>query len=169
MGAFYGSIHVRTENSDAVRKALDQVAKEAGGNFLLGPAFNGWTSVFPSDSGQSDRISLEIAKLVPNDIFHLIVHDDDIFAYYFYRDGRLIDQYNSCPDYFNEVSEEEKQRCQGRPELFQDLLPEPESLGRLKTLLAADKEEYTFESERMAKFVELLGLSNALSSYEYLH
>ena len=168
MGAFYGSIHVRTENADAVRKAIDQVAKEASCNFLLGPALGGWISIFPSDSGQNDQISVEIAKHLPNDIFHLIVHDDDIFSYYFYRDGRSIDHYNSCPDYFEEVSDEEKQLCQGRPELFQDLLLKPKSLSRLKTLLAADKEKYTFESERMAQFVGLLGLSNALSSYEYL-
>ena len=168
MGAFYGSIHVRTENGDTVRKALDQVAEDAGCNFLLGPALNGWISVFPNDSGQNDQISARIAKLVPNDIFHLIVHDDDVFSYVFYRDGRLIDQYNSCPDYFEEVSEEEKQRCRGRPELFQDLLPKPKSLGKLKTLLAADKGKYTFESERMAQFAGLLGLPNALSSYEYL-
>jgi hypothetical protein len=41
-------------------------------------------------------------------------------------------------------------------------------LSKLKTLLAADGEKFTFENERMAQFVELLGLPNALSSYEYL-
>ena len=168
MGAFYGSIHIRTENSDVVQKALNSVAKETSGKFLLGPALNGWISVFPDHAGQSDTISAEVAKLVPHDIFHLIVHDDDIFSYYFYRGGRLIDQYNSCPDYFEKVSDEEKQQCQGRPELFQDLLPKPETLSKLKTLLAADGEKFTFENERMAQFAELLGLPNALSSYEYL-
>ncbi len=169
MGAFYGSIHIRTENSDAVQKALDQVAKEANCRFLLGSPLSGWISVFPNDSGQNDRISVEIAKRLPHDIFHLIVHDDGIFGYFFYRDGKLIDRYNSCPDYFEEVSDEDKQQCQGRPELFQYLLPKPESLDKLKALLIADKNiEIVFEHERMAQFVELLGLQNALSSYEYL-
>ena len=169
MGAFFGSIHIRTENSDVVQKALNDLAKETDCRFLLDPALNSWISVFPNDGGQSDRISVEISKRLPNDIFHLIVHDDDIFCYFFYRDGRLIDQYNSCPDYFEEASDEEKQQCQGRPELFQDLLPTPESLGKLKALLVADnKNEFIFEHERMAQFAELLGLPNALSSYEYL-
>ena len=169
MGAFYGSIHIRTENSAAVQKALDQLAKEANCRFLLGPPLNGWISVFPNESGQNDRISVEIAKRLPNDIFHLIVHDDDIFGYFFFRDGKLIDQYNSCPDYFEEVSDEEKQQCQGKPELFQDLLVKPESLGKIQALLIADKKnEFVFEHERMAQFVESLGLQNALSSYEYL-
>jgi hypothetical protein len=164
MGAFFESIHVRTENSDVVRKALEDLAKDADCKFLLGPAAGGWVSVFPDDCGQSNQVPVEIAKRLPHDVFHLIVHDDDIFFYYFYRDGRLIDQYNSCPDYFHEVSDEEKQQGQGHPELFQDLLRRPESLGKLKTLLVTDK--FTFESERMAQFVKLFGLSNALASYD---
>ncbi len=169
MGAFFGSIHIRTENSGVVHKALGDVAKVADCRFLLGPVLNGWISVFPNNSGQSDQISVEISKSLPNDIFHLIVHDDDIFGYFFYRDGKLIDQYNSCPDYFEKVSDEDKQQCRGRPELFKDLLPKPESLVKLKALLITDeKNEFIFEHERMAQFVELLGLQNALSSYEYL-
>jgi hypothetical protein len=162
MGAFFDSIHVRTENSRSVQKALEQIAKEADCKFLLGPALNRWTSIFPSDSGKDDEICAKIAKLIPNDVFHLIVHDDDIFIYCFYRNTQLIDEYNSWPDSFEEVSEAEKQKCRGRPELFQDLLRDPKSLGKLKTLLAADK--FTFESERMAQFVKVLGLSNALSN-----
>jgi len=168
MGAFYGSILVRTEDSEAVRRVLGQVAKEGDNRFLVGPPLSGWISIFANNSGQSDDISAEIAKLIPHDIFHLIVHDDDIFSYYFYRKGTLVDQYNSCPDYFHEVSDEEKRQCMGRPEQFQDLLPDPASLSELKSLLNADKAKYTFEQERMTKFVELLGFPNGLSSYEYL-
>lgn len=169
MGAFYGSIHIKTENCEAVQKALDLVANEANCRFLLGPPLYRWISVFPNDSGQNNQISVEIAKRLPNDVFHLMVHDDDIFGYFFYRNGKLIDQYNSCPDYFEEVSDEVKHQCRGRPELFKDLLPKPESLEKLKALLIADKKnEFVFENERMAQFVELVGLQNALSSYEYL-
>jgi hypothetical protein len=46
MGASFDSIHIRTENSDSVQKALEQVAKGSDCKFLLGPAINGWTSVF---------------------------------------------------------------------------------------------------------------------------
>ena len=166
MGAFFDSIHVRTENSDAVQKTLNRVAKEADCKFLLSPALKGWISVFPSESGQNDEVCAKIAGLVPDDVLHLIVHDDDIFIYCFYRGGLLTDKYNSHPDYPDEDSEQHKQEYRGHPELFQDLLPGPKAMSQLKTLLVADK--FTFESERMAKFVKLLGLPNALSSYEYL-
>lgn len=168
MGAFYGSILVRTEDAEAVRHALGQVAKDSDNRFLVGPALNGWVSIFPNNSGQSDKVSAEIAKRISDDVFHLIVHDDDIFSYYFYRKGTLVDHYNSCPNYFHEVSDEEKRQCEGQPELFQDLLLDRESLNEVKNLLRANKEEYVFEQERMAKFAKLLGFANATSSYEYL-
>src|SRR5436190_13112652 len=123
MGAFYGSILVKTEDLEAIRRVLGHVARESDNRFLVGPALNGWVSIFPNNSGQNDQVSAEIAKLDSHDIFHLIVHDDDIFTYYFYRNGKLIDQYNSCPNYFHEVSEAEKEQCKGNPEMFQDLLP----------------------------------------------
>jgi tetratricopeptide (TPR) repeat protein len=166
MGAFFDSIHVRTENSDVVKKTLEQVAKEMDCKFLLGPPIKGWISIFPSEIGRKEPVSSIISQLIPNDIFHVMVHDDDVFYYDFYRNGKLTDRYNSCPDYFEEASEDEEQKCKGHPELFQDLLPDSKSLSKIQKLLAADK--FTFESERIAQFVELLDLPNATSSYEYI-
>jgi tetratricopeptide (TPR) repeat protein len=168
MGAFFDSIHVRSDNAGMLllQKALEQIAREEDLKFLMGPALNGWTCVFPSEIGVKEPISARIAALVPDDIFQLMVHDDDVFFYWFYRDGRLVDRYNSNPDYFEAATEDELKEAMGRPELFKDLLPEAKSLSKLKKLLTADR--FTFESERMRDFVELLGLSNALTSYDYL-
>jgi hypothetical protein len=41
MGAFFDSMHIRTENSDVDQKALNNVAKDADCKFLLGMALNG--------------------------------------------------------------------------------------------------------------------------------
>jgi WD40 repeat protein len=169
MGTHYGSIHIRTENSAVVKKVLDGLAKETKCKFLLGPPMDGWTCIFPEHGGQNSEISAGIAKKMSADIFQLIVHDDDIFSYYFYRDGKLVDRYNSCPDYFHAVSAEEKIQCQGHPESFQDLLAKANSLKNLRALLATGSGgDFTFEQVRMERFVKLLGISNALSNYEYL-
>ena len=168
----FGSIHVKTGDASRVREALETVARRTDSRFLMGPEVNGWISVFP-DQDQSDEASVHLARLLPEDIFQFMVHDDDIFMYWFYRKGELVDRYNSYPDYFEGmgdtvVSEEEKQQCVGRPELFQDLLSGPDKLAKLKQLLAASHDDYMFENERMAKFARLLGLANALGSYDYL-
>lgn len=152
--------------------ALQKIVQRTDGKFLVGPVVNGWISVFPEED-QTEAVSADIAKVLLTDIFQFMVHDDDIFMYWFYRNGKLVDHYNSCPEYFEgmagvNVSEEEKHECSGRPELFQDLLKAPGSLPKLEELLAATKKNYAFESQRMAEFVELLGLTNTLSSYRYL-
>ncbi|HUA66786.1 MAG TPA: tetratricopeptide repeat protein [Alphaproteobacteria bacterium] len=166
MGAFFDSIHARTEDIAAVQRALEQVSAQCDAKFLMGPASNGWISILPSGPGPGESLSLEIAKSLGCDVFHLGVHDDDIFYYFFYRNGKLIDQYNSCPEYFNDGTDEDIEECQGRPELFQDLLPGASSLTELKELLAAER--LGFESERMSEFADLFRISNALTRYDYV-
>lgn len=171
MGAFFGSILVRSGNSDAVQNAVRIVAEELACKFLIGPPIDGWISLFPENDQNSD-ISAQLAKHLRDDLLQLMVHDDDIFLYFFYRNRALADRYDSYPDYFEgmgdnvPLSAEEKQKLRGRPEVFADLLPTPSSLKKLKALLAADHEKYTFESERLTEFVELLGLPNAVGSYD---
>src|ERR1700744_2794304 len=102
MGAFYDSIHVRTEDRASVEKAVNTVSIIKKCNFLLSPEMDGWISIFPKQSGGEEWISNVNAKNIPCEMFHLIVHDDDVFYYFCYRDGRLIDEYNSYPEDFDE-------------------------------------------------------------------
>lgn len=162
MGGFYGSIHVRTEDAEAVRNALQTVSAEAGTKFLLAPAINGWISVFPQDNGQDMGVSAILAEKIDSPLIHCAVHDDDILIYQFYESGKLVDSYNSCPDYFGGETAERG----GNVELLKSILPEASKRKALKTLL--DAEDYTFEMERLEKFAEVLGLPNAVTSYEYL-
>ncbi|HEY1789771.1 MAG TPA: tetratricopeptide repeat protein [Verrucomicrobiae bacterium] len=166
MGAFFDSIHARTEDVGAVQKALEQVAIRCDAKFLLGPALNGWISILPGGFGPDESLSLEIAKHLACAVFHLAVHDDDIFLYFFYRDGKLVDKYNSCPDYFDGATDEEIEEGRGQPELFQDLLPDPSSQKNLRKLLGS--ETLTFESERLSEFADLFNLSNAATRYDYV-
>jgi tetratricopeptide (TPR) repeat protein len=169
MGAWFESVLVRTEKVDVVRGILIRAANETGCPFYLGPPVRGWVSFFPeSSSGETDELVPTIATQLALDIFHLAVHDDDDFVYRFYRAGTLVDEYDSAPDSFEEISDEEKERLQGRPELFRDLLAKANSFDKLEALLRADREKFVFESERLAKFAKLLGLPNASCSYDYL-
>src|SRR5262249_8104767 len=105
---------------------------------------------------------------LPVDIFHLFVYHDDIFVYYFYRNGLLLDEYNSDPNYFEERASQEKEKLHGRPELFRDILPVENNLDKMKVLLDSDRSKFTVEQYRMEKFIKLAGLPGVLSSYEYL-
>ena len=49
MSAWFESSLVRTDDTEAVRKVLVQLADETGCNFFVGPPIRGWTSFFPGD------------------------------------------------------------------------------------------------------------------------
>lgn len=105
MGGHYGTIHVRTEDEKVVRAALEDMAREQKTKFLLGPRIKGWIAIFPSDNGQHFGVSDALAAKISVPLIHTLVHDDDIFAYRFHDAGKLVDTYNSCPDYFGESTE----------------------------------------------------------------
>ena len=101
------------------------------------------------------------------ELFQVLVHDDDFLAYEYYRDGKLVDQYNGRPDYFAPVSARKRQKLAGRPDLFAHLLADEHAVANLKTKLAeADAEPFAYVV--LEAFAEALGIRNALTSYEYL-
>lgn len=170
MGAFYESILLKAETNDEIRKVLDQIVGETGASFYLGPALDGWVSVFPDFSSAAELILQRMAEATKADLFYLTVHDDDFFTYDFYRSGRLLDTYNSCPEYFQtdpEEVEKLKGTASGNPETFQNLLPNPADFARLRKLLDASHDKYIFEGQRLEEFAGLIGLTNAVGSYEY--
>lgn len=170
MGGFYGSVQIRSDDRDAVRTALEQLAKEQR-KFLLGPPLNGWIGVYPDGGGQDLGVASELARRLKVELIAMLVHDDDIFAYEYYRDGHRVDQYNSIPDYFGEgVSEQERRELSGRPETFAHLASDPEKFARVRERLAAQADQPdVFVSDLMQEFADALGIRNALTSYEYLH
>lgn len=135
MGGFYDSIHVRTESYQAIQNILIQKAKCKGHKFYLAPAINGWVSLFPSEYWQ-ESLSREISGETQADVLHMMVNDDDIFRYLYYRSSELIDEYNSCPDYFGEkVPAKERKRLKGRPEVFIELVSNKSKVKKIRKIL----------------------------------
>ena len=170
MAAFYSSIQVRSENREAVKTALESVALECGKKFLLGPALGGWIAAYPDDSGNDERAAAMLAKRLDTSVLSLMVHDSDVFFYNFFSHGELLNEYSSNPDYFEKVSAAEHERLRARPEIFRGLAGLPEQFAELVQLLERgdSAQKFDFEENRLEKFAALLGIRNALTSYEYL-
>lgn len=165
MGGFYGSIHAWTEDRDRVLEGAERVARSRNLVMIAGPAKNGWVGLYPELSGQDDTVGAEIAREVGGDLLHLMVHDDDIFAYWLYREGELVDSYHSRPGYFGEEFRAEEEQRAGQPEAFRPILGD--AVRKLSPLLDRDAAPL-FASMQLQSVAKLLKIPNALTSYEYL-
>jgi hypothetical protein len=166
MGGFYGSVQLRTADRAAVLAAAEAVARAMNIKCLVGPPLNGWIGVYPEGNGQDHTVGQRIAAAIGGHALHLLVHDDDVLAYWLWHDGQLVDRYWSAPGYFGEENRAEEKRLVGDVERFAFVLGGAER-DRLRTLLSRTSKP-TFESERLRAVGELLGMRNAVSAYEQL-
>src|SRR4051812_17155532 len=167
MGGFYGSVQVRTEDRDRVKRVAESVARAKSVKCLVGPALNGWVGVYSENNGQDELIGEALARELAGDVLHVLVHDDDVFAYWLWRDGALVDSFYDPPGYFGEEQRAEQEEMAGNPEAFRPFLA-PDKLRALAGLLRRDRPRATFQVERLDKFAKLLGIRNAVTAFEYL-
>src|SRR4029079_9665024 len=128
---------------------------------LVAPVLNGWIGIYPENNGQDQTIGQQISQQLPEDpVLHLLVHDDDIFAYWLYRAGMQIDSYWSTPGYFGEENRAQEEKMTGNPETFRPIIGD--TVTRLAALLARDAALPAFASERLAAFARVLNIPNAV-------
>ena len=113
------------------------------------------------------ELSAQLDKLV----LHLYLYDDDFWGYFCCEKGQMLDEFTPMPDYFGEVSEEERQRVEGSSVLIAERfhVPQAEIERYLTTwawdVLDADTLPKAYESDQatvgdcwqMADFMEKLG------------
>jgi len=166
MGGHYGSVQVRSGDRNAVKAVAEHVANAMKIRLLIGPVIDGWVGLYPENNGQDEKVGQEVARLTDGHVLHLLVHDDDIFAYWLYHDRHLIDSYWSVPGYFGDQNRDSEEKMVGNPEVFRPLIQD--RVSRLSALLARGDAKPAFESERLSEFAKLLQIANAVQAYEYL-
>ena len=76
-----------------------------------------------STAPDTGRLSAQVGGLV----LYLYIYDDDFWGYFCCEDGKLLDEFNPMPDYFEEVSEEERTRVAGNSALIAERFHVPEA------------------------------------------
>ena len=103
MGSSFASLHIRSNDTNAVRKAFEQTA--AAQPVFVSKAEKNWVSAYshPIDSQDESlmrSICEQLSESLKTGVFGLIVHDSDILIYVLAENGTVVDQYNSWPGYF---------------------------------------------------------------------
>jgi hypothetical protein len=167
MGNFYTNYTLRGPAQKDVAAAL------AGRNAIVTPPISGSLVVFDeaSDDQNHDHIA-ELAEMLSSrfqcPVLAVLNHDDDILWYQLYDNGRLTDEYDSAPDYFEPAAEPEPPKggdarllCaafgSSRFEDVDEALRKP----------SADERGYTFAFERHLDLVKALTLPDIAVGASY--
>ena len=127
----------------------------------------GGLGVYPEGHGQDQTVGEQIAARVGGYGLHLLVHDDDVLAYWLWKDGKLIDRYWSKPGYFREENRAEEESLVGEVKKFGFVIDDS-SQRKLRQILSR---EYSppMEYERLQKVGRVLGIRRLAEAYEYLN
>jgi hypothetical protein len=172
MGSFYTSITLRTVEQTKVINALRAAHREA----YVSPPENGCTVVYDRECEEQDIEELNLlagslsAKLrCP--ALGALVHDDDVLVLMLHENGKLTDEYNSAPRYFEsgEFTEPEGGDAARLCRAFGTAnVASVESALRTQRAGGGDQ-GFVFEMERHEALVEALGLpAVAVTGYTYI-
>jgi len=106
MGAFYTNISLRGPSQETVAQSLQHRDRVA----FVSPSDGGAVVVYDQECDKQDqellaRLALDLSRELQCPALALLNHDDDILWYQLYERGKLVDEYDSCPSYFDPVAE----------------------------------------------------------------
>jgi hypothetical protein len=165
MGNFYVNHTVRAPQ-DRVVAAL----RAAGRTAFVGPTTNGYTVVCDHDSdsqheGAITALGRELSAELRCPLVAFLNHDDDILCYWVYDKGRLVEEYNSCPSYFDDDDEDDGADVPADGEELCRLFGRPAARERVRAILADPGE--MFVSMAHHELAATLGLPACVAGAGY--
>jgi ankyrin repeat protein len=127
---------------------------------LVTSAKNGWTTVYDEKSESQDmdelrRVAKGLSTKLATDVFAFMLHDSDVFIYMLYQKGKLVDQFNSQPDYFGPVPATERKRWTGDFKKLLRLAPKGISLPKIQKALGKNS---LFHDDLVTTFAPVMGM-----------
>lgn len=168
MGTSCVNFHARSEDAAAVAKALARIVHVEA---LVAPPNYGWITFFDQNASSQDtkqlvRIARSLSKKLQTAVFAFLVHDSDVFRYHLFDRGKLIDQFDSRPDYFGVVSSARRRKYAGQPELFVGLARAGVTVEEIRNVLSGNS-VIQLEERRATAFAALFGIDQALAAADY--
>src|SRR5207249_11448422 len=108
MGSFYTNYQVRSDSMPAVVKALGPLVQARA---YISPPSGGWVTVYDEASDDQDdtiiqELGAALSGALKTSVLAFLVHDSDVFRYWLFRKGELIDEFDSDPEYFGKPEDE---------------------------------------------------------------
>jgi hypothetical protein len=165
MGSFYTNITVKTADTDGIAVAI----RQAGRTAFIAPPENGATVVFDEASEDQDleilkTLALHLARTCKCPTLGILNHDDDVLVYVLYDGGKLVDEYNSAPGYFDSDADAAVPPAGGNAKRLSAALGAPDRAADIERILRAPgntEDGFVFATDRHRELVSVLGLPGA--------
>ena len=157
MGSFFVNYQVRETKTAKIIKTLQNLIESRA---YVSSFKQGWVSVYDEFSDQQNeqelhRLAKDLSDHLATDVLAFLVHDSDILIYLIYKQGKLVDEYNSRPDYWEKVSSTTRNRLKGKPEA---LLPYCKLGTSSQEIVDILNKKYTFEEDKLIELAALLNI-----------
>ena len=157
VGTFFVNYQVRETKTAKIIKTLQNLIESRA---YVSSFKQGWVSVYDEFSDQQNeqelhRLAKDLSDHLATDVLAFLVHDSDILIYLIYKQGKLVDEYNSRPDYWEKVSSTTRNRLKGKPEA---LLPYCKLGTSSQEIVDILNKKYTFEEDKLIELAALLNI-----------
>ncbi|HBC43021.1 MAG TPA: hypothetical protein DCZ88_14340 [Pseudanabaena sp.] len=157
VGTFFVNYQVRETKTAKIIKTLQNLIESRA---YVSSFKQGWVSVYDEFSDLQNeqelhRLAKDLSGHLATDVLAFLVHDSDILIYLIYKQGKLVDEYNSRSDYWEKVSSTTRNRLKGKPEA---LLPYCKLGTSSQEIVDILNKKYTFEEDKLIELAALLNI-----------
>jgi hypothetical protein len=168
----FGSIHVQTDDVDAVVRAVRQFVPRlpggSQGSVVLSPR-DGWTSAYDELTDREPemlrRLARELSDRMGAFVIVMGVEEGRVVRYVALERGRVVDEYLSVPEYYGPLPPGEVIALGANPRLMARLTGADADAVRATARTAMSPEELQSASELVADLGRLFGIPQASLAY----
>jgi hypothetical protein len=168
----FGSIHVQTDDVDAVLRAVRQFVPRlpggSRGSVVLSPR-DGWTSAYDELTDREPemlrRLAREISDRMGAFVIVMGVEEGRVVRYVALERGRVVDEYLSVPEYYGPLPPGEVIALGANPRLMSRLTGADADAVRATARTATAPDELPAASELVAELARLFGIPQASFGY----
>ena len=169
----FGSVHVQTDDVDAVVRAVRQfVPRLPGGSAgsVVAPPRNGWTGVYDElcdrEPEMLRRLARELSDRMGAVVLLLGVEEGNVVRFVFLERGRVMDEYLSVPEYHGPLPPGDVIGLGANPTVVARLTGAEPARVREVARTAQHAGELPPAAELIERIAEVLGVEGAGHGYE---
>ena len=165
-GESYASLHVQSDDRDAVEAAVAKYLPRLGGSGarVEGPR-NGWVAVYAElidrDRKARERLASELSNATAAVVCAISVDDGVVVRYVLYERGSVVDEYQSLPEHFGPLPPGDVVALGANPTVVSRLTGAEPAEVRAVARTATSPDELPPADELLQQLAEVMGLEGA--------